>query len=67
MSFGETIISALLLVIAYFLYHIAKQLSYLTGKRIKITLFNKELYNGLKRKFTEEKKTKEKPSPRLPN
>jgi hypothetical protein len=40
MSQGETIISLLLLVIIYFLYHIAKQLSYLTGKRLKISFMN---------------------------
>jgi len=36
MSSGETIISILLGVISYFLYQIAKQLSYLTGKRLKM-------------------------------
>ncbi|MGI8420425.1 MAG: hypothetical protein ACR2LN_07355 [Candidatus Levyibacteriota bacterium] len=40
MSQGETLISILLIVIAYLLYHIAKQLSYLTGKKLKFTFFN---------------------------
>ncbi len=40
MSQDETLISVLLLIIIYFLYHIARQLSYLTGRKIKFTLFN---------------------------
>jgi hypothetical protein len=40
MTQGETFISILLVIIIYFLYHIAKQLSYLTGKRLKISFFN---------------------------
>jgi hypothetical protein len=40
MSQGETLISILLIVIAYLLYHIAKQLSYLTGRKIKFSFFN---------------------------
>jgi len=39
MTTGETLIALLLIIIAYFLYHIAKQLSYLTGKRLKISFF----------------------------
>ncbi len=35
LTIGETFIIFLLLVISYFLYHIAKQLSYLSGKRIR--------------------------------
>ncbi|HUQ85871.1 MAG TPA: hypothetical protein VM077_06135 [Candidatus Limnocylindrales bacterium] len=35
MSQGETFITILLAVIAYFLYLITKQLSYLSGKRIR--------------------------------
>lgn len=38
MTQGETFIALLLAVIAYFLYQIAKQLSYLTGRRFKIGL-----------------------------
>lgn len=40
MAQGESFISIILIVIAYLLYQIAKQLSYLTGKRLKISLFN---------------------------
>jgi len=40
MTQGETIIALLLLIIIYFLYHIARQLSYLTGKKIKISFMN---------------------------
>lgn len=38
MSQGESLIVLLLGIIAYFLYQIVKQLSYLTGKRFKIAL-----------------------------
>ena len=38
MSSGESLISIILLFIAYMLYQIAKQLSYLTGRKIKFTL-----------------------------
>lgn len=62
MSQGETLISILLALIAYFLYQIAKQLSYLTGKRIKF---------GLRiPKFTSEnfkKKKVEEDTRKLPN
>lgn len=67
MEFGQTLIIFLLTVIAYFLYHIAKQLSYLTGHRIKISLFNKQIYNGLTRKRPKEVKREEKIEPKLPN
>ena len=40
MTQGESFISILLIIIAYLLYQIAKQLSYLTGKRLKISFFN---------------------------
>jgi len=36
MNQAETLIILLLIIIAYFLYQIAKQLSYLTGVRIKL-------------------------------
>ena len=59
MSQGETLISIILIVIAYFLYHIAKQLSYLTGKRLKISIFNwgttRSLPKSPKRQEKEEK------------
>lgn len=70
MSQGEVIIAFLLAVIAWLLYQIAKQLSYLTGRRIKLSIFNKELYNDMKRKFAaDEKKKREKDDlpTRLPN
>lgn len=38
MTLGETIISFILIVIAYLLYQIVKQLSYLTGRRIRFSL-----------------------------
>lgn len=38
MTQGETIIILLLTAITYFLYQIAKQLSHLTGRRMKLTL-----------------------------
>jgi len=37
MTQGETIISLLLIVIAWILYQIAKQLSFLTGRKIKFS------------------------------
>ena len=60
MSQGETLISLLLLVIIYFLYHIAKQLSFLTGKRLKISFFkfgNSSIPKIAKPKEKEEKLT----------
>ena len=39
-SQGETIINLLLLVVIFLLYELAKQLNYLTGKKIKIFTFN---------------------------
>lgn len=38
MSQGETLIVLLLGVIAYFLYQIVKQLSYITGEKFEIDL-----------------------------
>lgn len=58
MTQGEVLIAFLLALIAWFLYQIARQLSYLTGRKVKFSLFNKELYNGVKRKFAQEKKKK---------
>ncbi len=40
MTFGEFLITIMLAIIASFLYQIAKQLSYITGKRIKISFYN---------------------------
>jgi hypothetical protein len=40
MTQGESVISILLIVIVYFLYQIIRQLSYITGKRLKISFFN---------------------------
>lgn len=57
MTLGETLITLLLIVIAFLLYQIAKQLSYITGKRIKISLYNP--YGNWKRRI-KHKKTVEK-------
>ncbi len=48
MSIGETVIAFLLGVIAWLLYQIAKQLSYLTGKRIRFRLLPLRPKNLLK-------------------
>lgn len=63
MSQGETVISILLLVIIFFLYQIAKQLSYLTGRKIRISLFNwQQQYLSFPHK-----KSKKQPPKNLPN
>ncbi|MEK7572237.1 MAG: hypothetical protein AAB553_08255 [Patescibacteria group bacterium] len=67
MSLFDTIIILLLTIIAYFLYHIAKQLSYLTGRRIKISFFNKTLYQSLIQKRAPKENRKEPREPKLPN
>jgi hypothetical protein len=64
MNSGETLIILLLSVIAYFLYHIAKQLSYLTGKRLKFTFFN---WQGSKSFPKRRVKEKSEPEPQLSN
>lgn len=61
MTTGETLILLVLVIIAYFLYHIAKQLSYLTGKRMKISLFS------LHRHFLRQNKQQFVKKERLPN
>lgn len=58
MSTSESLIVLLLIVIAWFLYQIAKQLSYLTGKRIRFAPFNKQL-QGMRFKSKLKAKTKE--------
>lgn len=63
MTTGETFISLLLIVIAYFLYHIAKQLSYLTGKRLKISF----MQWGGRTQYPLRKTRKEEPPEKLPN
>ena len=63
MNQAETIIIILLSIIAYFLYQIAKQLSFLTGKRLKFRL--PRLDNLLPKK--KEKEYKQESRPKLPN
>jgi hypothetical protein len=63
MTQGETLISILLLIIIYFLYHIAKQLSYLTDRKIKISLFKPQQYKS----SILPKKTKKQPPEHLLN
>lgn len=67
MNLLDLIIIFLLTLIVYFLYHIAKQLSYLTGRRITFKLFNKQLYTHLSRKKTTPEKKKEEPEEKLVN
>jgi hypothetical protein len=62
MSTWEGLVLLLLTVIAWFLYQIAKQLSYLTGKRIKLSIFNRQIQGG---QFTSKLKTKAKTKPKL--
>jgi len=64
MNSGETLIIFLLGIIAYFLYQIAKQLSYLTGKRLKFTFFN---WQGSKSFPKRRVKEKSESDPHLPN
>jgi hypothetical protein len=70
MSTAETIIIFLLAVIAWFLYQIAKQLSYMTGKRIKLSIFNRQVQGvSFKTKLKTKSKPKidEGPIEKLPN
>ena len=64
MAQGETLISILLLIIIYFLYHIVKQLSYLTGKRFKISFFNWQSYKPI---FKQKQPSKKPSEEKLPN
>jgi len=63
MTQGESLISILLIIIIYLLYQIAKQLSYLTGKRLKISFFNWQI-NKIHFK---QKPPKKSPPEKLPN
>jgi hypothetical protein len=62
MTLGELVISLLLGVIAYLLYHIAKQLSYLTRVKLSFRLPRWQNYRGLSAH-----KKKEEPKERLVN
>jgi hypothetical protein len=66
MSQGQTVISLLLIIIIYFLYHITRQLSYLTGKRLKISFMN---WQTPQFKFPKPHPKKQNPNPpkNLPN
>lgn len=70
MSTGESLIVSLLTVIAWLLYQIVKQLSYLTGKRIKMSIFNRQV-QGVQFKSKSKAKSKPKldegPIEKLPN
>lgn len=43
MTLAESLIIFLLAFIAWLLYQIARQLSYLTGKKITLSVFNRQL------------------------
>lgn len=58
MSQGETLIVILLIVIAYFLYQITKQLSFLSGRRFKIGLPKFTMINPPPKKKPVEEKFK---------
>jgi len=51
MSQGETLISLLLILVVYFLYQIAKQLTYVTGKRMRLPQFTRTISHRLKKSF----------------
>jgi uncharacterized protein involved in outer membrane biogenesis len=63
MNEGESFISILLVIIIYFLYQIARQLSYITGKKIKISFFNWQNYKP----YIKQKSQKKTPTEKLPN
>lgn len=70
MSTAEYIIVLLLAVIAWFLYQISKQLSYMTGKRIKLSIFNRQVQGvSFKQKIKAKAQPKidEGPLEKLPN
>jgi len=64
MSKGETLISLLLIIIAYLLFQILKQLSYLTGRRFKISFFNWQSYKPV---FKNKQSSKKSSEEKLPN
>lgn len=70
MTTGESLIIVLLAMIAWFLYQIAKQLSYMTGKRIKLSIFHRQV-QGMRYKSKIKEKSKPKldegPLEKLPN
>lgn len=59
MSQGEIVISVILIFLTYYLYQIARQLSFLTGKRLKMPKFTMPK--------PEKGKKKEEPIENLPN
>jgi hypothetical protein len=70
MSTAEILIILLLTCITWFLYQIAKQLSYISGKRIKLSIFNRQVQGvQLKKKIRAktEPKIDEGPLEKLPN
>jgi hypothetical protein len=67
MTTGETLITLLLIIIVYLLYHIAKQLSYLTGKRIKISFLNWQVNKPFQIPKLPVKPTKKTPPEKLVN
>lgn len=70
MSPGESLIILLLTVIAWLLYQIVKQLSYLTGRLIRLSIFNRPV-RGVQFSSKARTKTKSKldedPLKKLPN
>jgi hypothetical protein len=70
MTTAETLIIFLLAMITWFLYQIARQLSYITGKRIKLSIFHRQV-QGISLKSKLKKKTEAKidegPIEKLPN
>ncbi|MBA3723451.1 MAG: hypothetical protein H0W89_00965 [Candidatus Levybacteria bacterium] len=64
MTTGETLIAFLLAIIIWLLYQIAKQLSYMTGKRLKFSFFNQQIQRF---RFKTKPKAKEEPFEKLPN
>ena len=70
MSTAETLIVLLLTVITWFLYQKAKQLSYISGRRIKLSIFNRQVQGvNFKSKLKAKAKPKidEGPIEKLPN
>jgi hypothetical protein len=61
MTQGESLISMILAVIAYLLFQIAKQLTYLTGKKIRSPfsgLFSKQMFKPKQKIYSNEKEEK---------
>lgn len=57
MSQGEAIISFLLILIVYFLYQIARQLTLITGRKMRLPQVHRTITQGIKKQFMKKRFT----------